>query len=146
MSGISRERALLVAAVTVSFSVVTLMRKFALRSLTPLQFEIISGITHVCMVPFFIIAASKMCEPISTWDTKDVIISIAAIIINVVTSIAFMYVLRGGNDVGMMSSLVSASPVITLMLSTLFLGEQPTFRSATGVALVLIGVTITAWK
>jgi uncharacterized membrane protein len=61
-------------------------------------------------------------------------------------SIAFGFALRSGNDAGMVTALSSASPVITIMLSFLILGERPSVQSAVGCALVLLGIFITVWK
>jgi uncharacterized membrane protein len=80
------------------------------------------------------------------WDVKGVTYAVVCCLINCFGVLAFMFALRGGNDVGYISSLSSVSPIVTLMLSALLLGEQPTIRSMIGIAMVTIGVFIASWR
>lgn len=139
---ISRERALLIGFSTVVFGIVTLMRKVALNRLRPLQFEAISGIIHAALIPLYLALLQQNLVQHNDWDARGMLWSIAAVCLNIVGSIAFMYALQIRNDVGLVSALGSASPIITLMLSALFLGEQPSLKSVIGIGLVLIGVML----
>jgi uncharacterized membrane protein len=58
----------------------------------------------------------------------------------------FGYALRAGNDAGVVTSLSSLSPIVTMMLSFLLLGERPSVASAVGCALVLVGVALISFK
>jgi len=139
---ISRERALLIGFATVAFGVVTLMRKVALGRINPIQFEIVSGIVHVMLIPVYLRILSENLVQQNNWDRVGIAWTTAAILLNVLGGLAFMYALQLKNDVGVVASLSSASPIITLMLSALFLGEQPTMKSVIGIGFVLFGVLL----
>ena len=138
---ITQQRALLIGFATVAFGVTTLLRKVALNHINPVQFEVVSGAVHLALVPLYLYLLSDVLKP-SAWDAKGIIVTAIAIAINCVASLAFMYALQLRNDVGVVGAMVSASPVITLMLSALFLGEAPSLRSVVGIGMVLVGVLL----
>jgi uncharacterized membrane protein len=148
VSRISQDRALLIGFSTVAFGVVTLLRKVALNYVSPVQFEAVSGVVHGISVPLFLcmIWTNVVPDDPAGWNKTGIAWSAASICLSIVASVAFMYALQQRNDAGIVGGLVSASPVVTLMLSALFLGEQPTLRSVVGVGMVLVGVCIASGK
>jgi transporter family protein len=144
MNQITSERAMLVGLATVSFGIAAVLRKLSVNKIHPFQVESISAVTHFLLgVVCFWLSTKYTTE---VWNTKGVAYSIVQCFFNIIGAIAFMFALRGGNDVGAITSLISISPIITLMLSSLFLGEQPELKSMIGIFIVVIGVTIAAWK
>lgn len=143
MSKITTDRALLIGLATVGFGISTIFRKISVTHVAPLQYQTISGIIYAITIFPFWIASSQM----TNWSNvtqKGIMWVIFSTVMHISSAVIFMTALRGGNDVGIVSSLSSASPVITIMLSLLFLGEQPSFKQAVGVALILFGVIFAA--
>lgn len=146
---LSRERALLIGLSTVAWGMTTLFRKLALEKLHPFQYEMTATIVHVAMIPVYVLLLMRVAVPVTgqmQWATSGILWVVAATLINVVGTLAFLFALRQGNDAGFISSLAGASPIITVMLSALFLGETPGAKQAVGIALVLLGVIVASGK
>lgn len=142
---VSTARALLIGTAAVGFGISTLFRKLAVIGFHPFQFELVAAATHLALSVPYAYALSHVSEPIS-WSWSSTLWTIACCIIVNVSNILFMFALRSGHDTGVVSALASASPVVTIMLAFLFLGEQPDWRQALGILLVLIGVIIASGR
>ena len=142
---IANDRALIVGIAAVGFGVSTLLRKLALAHFHPFQFEVVAAVTHVCLVVPYCYALTKVTEPIA-WSGWSMFWTMTCCLVVSAANIMFMFALRSGHDTGVVSALASASPIITIMLAFLFLGEQPDWRQALGIALVLLGVVIASGK
>lgn len=129
----------MLALATAGFGVSTLIRKLAVDKIHPLQYEIVTASVHILIAPicWYLVRRSDVG---TAWSTTGVSWAILAMLIHVPAAVLFGIALRNGNDTGIVSSLVSASPIITLMLSFMILGEQPTLMGMIGMALVLIGI------
>lgn len=140
----SAERAAVLCAATAAFGLSALLRKIAVDRLHPLRFQVVAAVVYLAFLPFYIYIASKhVDEPL---DWKGVGWAALATVIASFGGIMFGFALRSSNDAGMVTALSSASPVITLMLSFLVLGERPTTSGAVGCALVLAGIMVISFK
>ena len=137
----SRERLLILALATAGFGVSTVMRKLAVDQLHPLQYQTISSMLYAILVPMIWVVNTKYGDT-TNWSRAGIVWTLAATLVHIVAAFFFNNVLRSGNDVGIVSALSSASPVITLMLSFMILNEQPSLSGMIGMALVLIGIVI----
>lgn len=141
----SRERALTLAASTAAFGLSALLRKIAVDRLHPLQFQFVAASVYTLLVPFYFWMALKHSGG-NEWSWKGVAWTVTGTIVASFGGIMFGFALRSGNDAGVVTSLSSVSPVITLMLSFLLLGERPSLTSAVGCALVLAGVALISFR
>jgi len=98
------------------------------------------------MLPFYVVLAIKYAPPVNDVDVKGVAWTVAATLVASFGGIMFGYALKSGNDAGVVTTLSALSPIITLMLSFVLLGERPSASSAVGCALVLAGVAIISFK
>lgn len=137
----SRERALVLAAATVSFGFASILRKLAVDRMPPLKFQVASSLVYAASIPMFMVMANRYekNETVEPWANFWMLL---ATVVSVFGNILFGYALRGDSDVGVTTALASASPVITLMLAFLFFGEVPTLQAAIGCALVVLGVMV----
>lgn len=141
----TRERALTLAASTVAFGLSALLRKVAVDRLHPLQFQVVAACVYTILIPFYVYMAVKHASAADfTW--KGVGWTVLATTIASFGGIMFGFALRAGNDAGVVTSLSSLSPIVTLMLSFCLLGERPSLASAVGCALVLAGVVLISYK
>ncbi len=117
----------------------------AVDRLHPFQLQVVSASVYMTVFPLYLWLATKHAEG-NQWTWKGIAWGIVATAVASMGSIAFGFALRSGNDAGVITSLSSVSPIITLMLSFLLLGERPSIASAVGCALVLAGVTLISFK
>lgn len=144
-STIANDRAVIIGLATVGFGISTLLRKLAVVHFHPFQFEIVAACAHISLALPYCYLLSRVQEPL-TWSWWSVLWTVACCLVVNVANIMFMFALRSGHDTGVVSALASASPIITIMLAFLFLGEQPDWRQGCGIALVLLGVIVASGK
>ena len=129
----------------VLFGISTLLRKLSIETLHPFQFQVVAGILYAILaIPWFI--AAKEIGHGSVWNISGVIWCLTCTIIATLGAVILMYALRSGHDTGVVAALGSVSPIVTVMLAALFLGEQPNLRQAVGIFLVLVGVVVASGR
>ena len=142
----SRDRAAMLAASTAAFGLSALIRKIAVDRMTPLQFQVVAACVYLVFLPFYVWLATKDGTPLVDIDRKGIIWAVIATAIASFGGIMFGYALKSGNDAGVVTSLSSLSPIITMFLSFAILGERPSASSACGCALVLAGVALISFR
>ena len=100
---------------------------------------------YVTLLPFYIWMSVEHVKDVE-WSWKGIAWTITATLVASFGGIMFGYALRAGNDAGVVTSLSSLSPIVTMMLSFVLLGERPSIASAVGCALVLAGVALISFK
>jgi len=139
----TRERAALLAASTVAFGLASLLRKVSVDRIHPLQYQCVAASVYVALLPLYVLMTIKVVpEGASNIDMRGVFWAVVATALASFGGIMFGYALRSANDVGVMSTLVSLSPILTMMLSFALLGERPSSYSAVGCVLVLAGMAL----
>lgn len=128
-----------------AFGVSTLMRKLSIETLHPMQFQVVASAFYGIMIIPWLFLTNKTGHG-NEWNIPGVIWCVACSLIATLGGIILMYALRSGHDTGTVSVLSGISPVITVMLAALFLGEQPSLRQACGIFLVLVGVVIASGR
>ncbi len=142
---ISKERALLIGISAVAFGVSTLLRKISIETLHPFQFQIVAGLFYGFMIiPWYLVA--KETGHADVWNISGVIWCLICSLLATLGAVILMYALRTGHDTGVVAALGSVSPIVTVMLAALFLGEQPNLKQAVGIFLVLVGVIIASGR
>lgn len=129
----------------VAFGVSTLLRKVSIETLHPFQFQVVAGILYGTMALPWLIAARQTGNS-QSWDPTGIFWCIACSAIATLGAVILMYALRSGHDTGVVAAMGSVSPIVTVMLAALFLGEQPNIRQGFGILLVLIGVIVASGR
>lgn len=75
--------------------------------------------------------------PAKTW----ILIAIEALLATLVGDLAYYAAIKRGN-VSVVTVIMSSSPLVTMLVSTIFLGEQITVKRIMGAMLVIIGIRI----
>lgn len=135
----------MLAASTTAFGLSALLRKVAVDRLHPLQFQVVAACVYAVLIPFYVWLSVEHVKGVE-WNWKGVVWTVSATVVASFGGIMFGYALRSGNDTGVVTSLSSLSPVITMMLSFVLLGERPSLASAVGCAMVLAGVALISFK
>lgn len=114
--------------------------KLATRTLHPFQIYIVNCCVGLLLLPLYIgIVSTRVSQP---FKLNGILWAIAATLCATIAAISFIYSIRGGNNVASLSAISSASPIITLMLAALFIGEQITIFKAIGILLIIAGIAV----
>jgi drug/metabolite transporter (DMT)-like permease len=127
---------LLILAAAVSSSLSLSMRKAIIEKMPPAQFEVMAGLLH-----FFFGIASYCILGVKQQRVDAVTLFYVFLqsMLGFFTVIAFTYAIRGSNSLGAASALMSTSPVITLLISSVAFDEKVSVRQAAGIFFVLLG-------
>ena len=131
----------MLAASTAAFGLAALLRKVAVDRIHPLQYQMVSACVYLAFLPIYIVLASRYAHA-EQLDARGVGWAVAATTLASLGGITFGYALKSGNDVGAISAMSAASPVVTIMLSFFLLGERPSWASGVGCLFVLLGVVV----
>lgn len=105
------------------YGIATFFRKLAVDQIHPFQFEIISGSLHAALVPIFLWLTTHrgISAPITLPSVGWVFLCTAC---QVAAAVVFGFMIRGSSNTGVLTALVSLSPIVTLALSVGFLNES----------------------
>ena len=112
----------LITLCIVVFGIATFFRKLAVDQIHPFQLQIISATIYAVLVPLWIHLSAK--AEATTYTNLGIVFGIFANIFYIIGAVAFGFLLKNTVNTGVVSALVSLSPVITLGLSMFFLNEQ----------------------
>ncbi len=129
----------------VLFGVSTLLRKVSIETLHPFQFQVVAGVFYGLMIIPWLLIANETGHS-TGWNISGVIWCLICSLVATLGAVILMFALRSGHDTGVVAALGSVSPVVTVMLAALFLGEQPNIKQAVGIFLVLVGVVIASGR
>ena len=131
----------LVLISAIAYGVWAIFQKLAVSRLHPLQIQVISGCIAIILIPVYLLYLYYKIPNIPI-STPGIIFSALASCCSIIGALSFLFAIQNKNDIGTMSVLVSASPVITIILAVIFLGEKLTASKLVGVALIMFGVVI----
>lgn len=130
-------RALIVATI-LAFGLSAFFRKLAVDKIHPYHMQIISAGIYLAMVPMWYNLAPKN----STLDLQGTIYAIITTIVHICGAVMFGTLLKSSNSTGALSVMISAAPVITVMLSIAFLDEEFELKHFVATLLTLSGLTL----
>jgi transporter family protein len=108
----------------------------------PLWLQAINSAIGLMCIPFFF-AILKRNNAVSSIDSTGLLWAVITSITGLIAYAAFTFALRSGN-VGTTTILCSTYPILTLVLSALFLGEAITLPKLAGMFMVLGGMVLVA--
>lgn len=124
--------------VIVLFGSSTFFRKLAVDGMSPYHLQVVAGIIYASLIPLWLWFAPRAPLP----SCHSIAAAAAAVLTNVTGAVLFGFLLKRTSDVTVLSSLASASPVVTALLAIFFLGEPVTLTKAIGAALILLGAAL----
>ena len=127
-----------------------IIHKYVLRSADPLTVMILSGIIYtICVIVFVIFNWKRFYKSVHTLtrtSKKSIMwLAVTAIICGFIPNIVYFYILNK-NDSYIVSALIYASPIFTLILAYYVLKEKITPIGFTGVILIMLGVLCIAFN
>lgn len=131
----------LIAISIIGWGVGAIFYKIANTTVHPIMVSAIITTTFLFLTPIAFLSFNVD----KTINLIGVLATIAGGILMGAGSIAYYYSLRTG-DAGQITTITALYPVLTLILSCLFMGEEMTFRKAIGILLACVSFYFLSWK
>lgn len=128
----------LIIATILSFGFSAFFRKLAVDRIHPYHMQIISALVYATMIPIWYSTAPKQFE----FSWSGVSFAVLCTGIHILGAVMFGLLLRSENSTGALSIMVSSSPVVTALLSMVFLQEKFEARHVIATLLTLSGLAL----
>jgi bacterial/archaeal transporter family protein len=110
----------------ITFGFAAFFRKLSVERLNPYQQQMISGMVYIVLIPLWAYIGGGLPK-ISNENYSSYFFAIMTTLCGIVGAVVFSFLLKGTNEVGVTSALLSLSPIITLALSFMFFHESISF-------------------
>lgn len=125
------------------WSVGSISQKYILGTLTPTTTLVVTGILYgITMLVYFLFHKKTVLKDIQKIDFKVASVFTVFIILGIVASQLIFYSLAKEHDIYKVTALTFVSPIFTLLLATMLLGEKPTPLHILGILFVVVGVIL----
>jgi uncharacterized membrane protein len=98
------------------------LEKIAVNHLNPIYIQVISGSLNFLMLPFYYWYLSKY-QLLSDYSYKGIITGTIACLIIILGSITFIVSIKEATNLGLITLISACYPIMTVVLSYLFLNE-----------------------
>lgn len=132
---------LLIIFSIISLGVSVFFRKLAVDRMHPYQLQIISTMVYLFIFPVWILLFKKTGLNFNS-DINSILIAVFCILTSIIGSIFFGMALKSTNHAGGLNVLVSINPIITFILSMIFLGEELTIKKIIACILAIAGLIL----
>ncbi len=130
---------LLALAGMVCWGIAPIFAKIGLSNATPLAGLALRTMFAAGLIIGWVIIDGTMSSikdiPFNSW----ILIAIEAILATLVGDLAYYAAIKKG-DVSLVTIIMSSSPLVTIICSVLFMGEQITLERIIGAALIILGI------
>lgn len=122
----------------------TFLNRLSVERMSPVLMQMVTGIVFLFCIPIFI----RLSGGVSgiKWSTYSIILTSCATVLSISANILLYTTLKGSNHTGASAMLISLYPVVTLLLSAIFLGEQFSTLKIIGVIAMISGAVMLSWK
>jgi transporter family protein len=125
----------------VCWGIAPIFAKVGLSNTSPLPGLAIRTIFAASLVSSWVVCSGTLSQlksiSVNTW----ILIGIEAILATLVGDLAYYAAIKKG-DVSFVTIIMSSSPLITILCSVVFLGEQITFLRIVGSCLIVLGIVL----
>lgn len=128
----------MIAATILSFGLSAFFRKLSVDKLHPYHMQIISACIYLALIPVWYNLTPKH----SSVDLQGTIYAVITTCLHICGAVMFGMLLKSSSSAGALSVMISASPVITTMLSIAFLDEEFELKHLVATLLTLSGLTL----
>lgn len=131
---------IILVALTIFFSGISVFfRKLAVDKIHPYQIQIIAGLLYGTLIPAWLFLMSKSSISFN-FNFLGNFYGLLCLGSYVLSAVILGILLKTSNSTGTLSVLVSINPLITLLFSVIFLGEEFTVKKFIGCAIVVLGI------
>ena len=128
----------------ICWGIAPIFAKLGLKDLDPIAGLIIRTLTAACFVIGFMgfRGAGDIIEQFKNMSIKTwTFITIEALLATLIGDLAYYAAIKKGN-VSIVATIMASSPLVTMILSIIFLGEEVSLYKIFGAALIIAGIRI----
>lgn len=122
------------------FGVSSFFRKLAVDRIHPYQLQVVAGVVYALGIPIWIYTINRMA--ITNWDVRGITWGGLCLVSGIAATVILGVLLKSSDDPGVIVTLVSMSPVVTMLLTVMFLGETLTPTKLLASGLMLAGLLV----
>jgi len=117
----------------------TFLNRLSVESASPLILQIIVGLGYICYLPVAL-KLGNVGNPFEYhWSIRSLVLTLCATVCSIGANVLLYSFLKGSNHTGANTMLLSLYPVVTLLLSAIFLHEQFSITKIIGVITMIMG-------
>ena len=117
----------------------TFLNALSVQTASPLVLQIIVGLGYICYLPVAL-KLSHVGNPFEYhWSSRSIVLTLCATVCSIVANVSLYSYLKGSHHTGANTMLLSLYPVVTLLLSAIFLHEHFTWTKIVGVITMIGG-------
>jgi drug/metabolite transporter (DMT)-like permease len=133
---------ILFIALTIIFSGISVFfRKLAVDKIHPYQIQILAGLLYGTLIPMWMFFMTKSSISFN-FNILGNLYGVLCLLSYVLSAVILGLLLKTTSSVGTISILVSINPLITLLFSYFFLGEEINMKKIIATILILSGVVL----
>jgi drug/metabolite transporter (DMT)-like permease len=127
------------------WGVSTFLNRLSVETASPLILQIIVGVGYVMYLPIAL-KLSGIGNPFEFhWSMHSVVLTLCATVCSIVANVMLYTYLRGSHHTGSSTMLLSLYPVVTLLLSAIFLNEHFSMTKILGIMAMVSGAVLLSW-
>lgn len=126
------------------FGLSAFFRKLAVDRIHPYQLQIIGAGVYTLSVPLWLYLLKSQASLV--WDRAGLAWGIICFIVYIVGAVIFGVLLKESTNPGVLTTLSSLWPIVTMILTVTFLGETLTLNKLIAAALMVSGFALFNWK
>ena len=120
----------------------TFLNRLSVDRISPILLQSIVGMVYLFFIPIAL-RLSGISNPFTyKWSYYSVALTIIATVLSIAAHIVLYGSLKGSTTTGASVMLISMYPIVTLILSVLFLHEQFTALKITGIITMVVGAIL----
>ncbi len=128
---------IILASTILLFGSSVFFRKLAVDRMHPYQIQIIATMIYVVSAPIWFYLASK--QNFSWLNAPGIVYTVICILMYILAAVLFSFLLKSTSEPGMVATLVAMNPVITSLLSLMFLNEEFSTKKIIATVIMLFG-------
>lgn len=122
----------------------TFLNRLSVERMPSSLMQVVVAIGYVLFIPIAI-KLGEYTNPGYKWSLYSVLLTLLATAISISANIFLYLSLKGNNNSGASTMLISLYPTVTMILSVIFLHEQLTYNKIIGVIMMVIGAIFLSW-
>jgi drug/metabolite transporter (DMT)-like permease len=123
----------------------TFLNRLSVETASPLVLQIIVGLGYVVYLPIAL-KLSGVGNPFEyRWSMHSIILTLCATVCSILANVMLYSYLKGSHHTGANTMLLSLYPVVTLLLSAVFLHEHFTNFKVLGVIAMIAGAILLSY-
>lgn len=137
---------LLIILCILMWGISTFLNRLSVERISPILLQSIVGMAYMLFIPIAL-RLSGISNPLHyKWSYYSVALTVTATLLSIGANIILYMSLKGSSTTGASTMLISLYPLVTLILSALFLNEQFTVMKIIGIVTMVTGAILLNWK